>query len=308
MQVSGKSARESSNAPSSAAAALRPPPAVRLNDPEKLEISIERFGNEKNPILVVDNALANPDEVRECALGLQFDRSVAERAYYPGYVASCALRGVEAIGRWAGRHVWSQAFGLDADAPTALLDQLAVNAFFAVFAPEKDHKYGIVHSDAHSWLAMLIYLTPGEENASATGFWRHIPTGLESGCTGTSDPFSLMLKLDAIFKTRLIESARTALRYAPKFSYGHFLRDAFSKGAPPFPSGDHGAWEMIGSVAAKYNRLVVYPTYQFHSVVTNRPELATTLDAARLTLNVFIKHPLFEDTGAAPIGPLTGVS
>jgi hypothetical protein len=309
MQPSRKTARRSSTRVTSTDVGARPrPPVVRLNDPTKMKLSIERFGNEKNPILVVDDVLANADEIREFALGVQYDRALMNRAYYPGYIASCPLRGVEEVGRWAGRYLWSEGYRLDADEQTSQLSRLAVNSFFAVFAPEKNTKYGIVHSDAHSWLAMLIYLTPNEEKASGTGFWRHVPTGLESGCSGAGDPFSLMLRLDSILGTKLIDSARRALEHAPQFSYARWLQDIFSQSTPPFPSGDHGPWEKIGTVAAKFNRLVVYPTFQFHSVVMKREKLASTLDTARLTLNVFIKHPLFEEMEKPfPIGPMSGI-
>jgi hypothetical protein len=305
--VSGASkAAEAKREAKHAAAA---PPVVRLNDPDKLQVSIQRFGNDANPVLVVDDALANAEEIRGYALGLQWLRAVQARSYYPGYTAMCGLRGIDAVGAWAARRLWKEAYGLDDADPASRLGEVQTDAFFAIFAPERDCPYSVVHVDSHSWLAMLVYLTPGEENASATGFWRHVPTGLESGCTGRIDVFSTMHRFDAVLKTKLLETPRAVLAHAPNHTYADWLAELIktSSKTPPFPSGDYGPWQKIGAVSARFNRLVAYPTWQFHSILPTRPELATTLASARLTLNGFIKHPAFESIEPQEVALLEGL-
>jgi hypothetical protein len=284
------------------------PPVVRLNDPKKMKVSIKRFGREKNPILVVDNVLANAEEIREYGLGHRFIRATIGRSYYPGYQSTSSLRGIDTLGEWAARVLWTKGFGLDPENRVSMLNDVLTDTFFAMFSPAKTYKYGNVHTDGHSWLALLVYLTPGEDHYSGTGFWRHAPTGLESACS-SPEPFNVMTKLDAMFKTRMVEGSRTVLSKFPHMSYMAFLRSLFRDVAmpPPFPARDHPPWENIGIVPARFNRLVVYPTWQFHGVVMLREKTAITKDTARLTLNTFIKHPALEEFDRNPVAQIEGL-
>jgi hypothetical protein len=284
------------------------PPIVKLNDPQKLDVSVKRFGREKNPILVVDDAIANAEEIREFALGLQFVRPLVGRAYYPGYQATCCLRGVSALGAWAAGVMWTKGFGLRAEDHNAMLNDVFSEPFFGLFSPSKTFKYGNVHADGHSWLALLVYLNPGEERYSGTSFWRHAPTGLESVCS-SSDSFNLMTKLDAIFKTRLVEGSRKALETAPNLTYDDWISSLFRDEAelPPFTAHDHPPWENIGVVPAKFNRMIVYPTWQLHGVSQFREKGSATKETARLTLNTFIKHPALETPARIPVGEIEGL-
>jgi hypothetical protein len=279
-----------------------------LNDEDKLEITIERFGRERTPVLVVDNVLANAEEVREYSLGYNFARPLLGRAYYPGLRSACALRGVHAVGAWSARAMWTKGYGLDPEERVSMLGGVYTENLFCVFSPSKTFKYGNVHTDGHSWLAQLIYLTPGEERFSGTGFWRHGPTGLESVCS-REKPLPLMRQLDAMFKTRLLEGSRIVRDLYPDMTYNGWVQSLFRDLAmlPPFPAHDHGPWENIGVIPAKFNRLVVYPTWQFHSVVMKGEKPTISRENVRLTLNTFIKHPVLEPYPQMPLAALEGL-
>jgi hypothetical protein len=283
-------------------------PVIELNDPDKLEISLRRIGGGTNPLLVVDNVLANPHEIRSYALGVQWLPPVRNQSYYAGYTSTCTLRGMDAVGTWAADHLWKGGYGLEPREPSATRPE--TEAFFALFAPEGRFRYSVVHTDAHAGLTMLVYLTPGEEDNSGTAFWRHVATGLESGCSAPGDAFGIMLKLDRLLKTELAETARAAFKHAPEKTYSGWVLDVTRQASstPPFPSGDHGPWQKIDAVGARYNRLVAFPAWQFHSALMKRPEVATTLDSARLTLNAYVKHPAFCSSSSQPVGPMSGLS
>jgi hypothetical protein len=294
--------------PTSLRATAGAPPIVRLNEPKNLKISFQRFGAEKNPILVIDDVLANAEEIRRYAFGYQFQRPIQGRSYYPGFTAPCSLRGVDAVSSLAARIMWTDGFGRDPEQGVSVLSDLLTDTFFAIYSPAKTSTYGNVHSDSHSWLALLVYLTPGEESFSGTGFWRHKATGLESACS-SKEPLGLMMQLDAMFKTRLVEGARKVHQHVPHKTYEEWVKSMFNDVAipPPFPAHDHGPWENIGIVPAKFNRLVLYPTWQFHSIATTREKPSLTRDNVRLTLNTFVKHPALERVGATRLAPIDGI-
>jgi hypothetical protein len=292
----------SSKASVESARPSRAPQALRLNDAKKLETQILRFGQEKSPVLVVDNILANAEEVRAYALGLHFGAPTWD---YPGYQANCALRGVRELCAWAARVLWTEGFALDD--PQTRLRGIDTESFFAAFAPSKTRRYSNVRTDWHSSLELLVHLTPGEEQSSGTGFWRHAATGIESACNGPA-PHDLMLRLDKTFKTDLVGGIARARKVFPQMTYGQWVGMLQSlMTAPPFPAGDYGQWKSIGSVDAVFNRLVVYPTWQFHSVIMKKEALATSLETARLTLQSFIRFPLLKTIEKLPAAPMEGI-
>jgi hypothetical protein len=281
-------------------AVRRAAPCVELNDPSKRKIELLRFGREKNPVLVVDDVFKNPDALRAHALGCQFFTPPAPE---PGYVTACPLRGVRPLGTWVAQQIFKDGFGLD---PETQLPAVETDASFRVFAPAKGRMYGTIYVSTR-WLEAIIGLTPGEEETSGTAFWRHAPTGLESAYCGPN-PFDFMLRVDAMFDTRLVEGARVAHAFAPKVPYSAWVNSLYRSAAarPPFPSRDHGVWELIGSVPARYNRLVAFPTWQFRGVHMKK-DTGTTLASARLTMNVSIGHPAFEARERLPAEPVAGL-
>jgi hypothetical protein len=73
---------------------------------------------------------------------------------------------------------------------------------------------------------------------------------------------------------------------------------------PPFPARDHGSWQRIGLASARYNRLVAYPTWQWHSLAMCSYSPPATLADARLTLSLFVRHPLLAPPAPVRTAPL----
>ncbi|MFB6372613.1 MAG: DUF6445 family protein [Bradymonadaceae bacterium] len=263
---------------------------LKINDASRREHSVIRLGHDGNPLLVVDNFLENPHEVREFGLDLQFR---APKTRYPGYRAECSMRGVPNVSQWVGEHVWTEVYDHPPDHPLiADFDGSTVQSdtSFNCFCPRLDANIQSIHIDSHSWLAILIYLKEDMEDQTGTAFWRHTPTGLES--MFYSSNLLAMQTLENLFEIDILEKLRATYADTPRLQFETVVREMMKEGPPPPPDQSHGDWELLDSVQAKFNRLVAYPTWQWHSAVYPHYTPPETLDDARLTLNTFVEYPL----------------
>jgi hypothetical protein len=280
---------------------FREPPALTLNHREKIRFMIRRFGHEQQPVLVADEVLANPDAIRAYALGTDL-RAVPSPE--PCYQAPCTLPGGPELRAWVARTLCDQGFGLD---PEPHLKGLDGDSSFHLFAPSADRKYGTIHLGVGGWIVIVLGLKPREEESSGTGFWRHAPTRIESAYAG-DDALDSMLRIDDVFGTKLFASARIAHAHAPDKSYPAWVRSLLhaAPSKPPFPVDDHGPWERIGAVSARYNRLIAFPSWMFQSVLMKRRG-GTSLETARLTLNGVLRHPRVEPRERLPAELVPGL-
>jgi hypothetical protein len=272
----------------------------------ELSPRIRRFGREKNPVLVVDDVLANPDEIRDFAIRSRFAQASVS-SYYPGYLAPCAMHGLERLAAWVAAEMWCNGFRLDPDRRSSRLEGIrSDNRYFAACAPDPKAAYRNVHVDGHSWLAILIHLSSNMESTTGTAFWRHQGVGMES-FYGGSDPLKEVILIDGVFGTRILNRARKPLAYSGA-TYDEWCRSfiAAKVRRPPFPHRDHDDWKQIGSVPARFNRLVAYPTWQWHGIYMTRYTPPESIEHARLTLNLFVTHPLLggEVPALVPAAPL----
>jgi hypothetical protein len=284
-----------------------PVPKVRARTISELNPRIRRFGREKNPVLVVDDVLVNPTEVRDYAIHSRFVQA-DDRTYYPGYLAPCALHGLEPLVAWVAQEMWSNGHRLDRDRKYSSLDEVDCNnRYFAICAPDPNAAYRNVHVDGHSWLAIVLYLSLDLEATTGTAFWRHKGTGMESFYCGP-DPVKEMTMIDGVFGTHMLNQVRGPLAYSGAATYEQWSEGFFVPRVrrPPFPDRDHDGWKQIGRISARYNRLVAYPTWQWHGVYLTRYAPPPRIEDARLTLNLFVTHPLLGGHKAAlvPAAPL----
>lgn len=280
---------------------IPPALAIQLNPASKTEIRLKRIGRSRTPILVVDNVLSNPDEVRAWALELSFAPPIT--GYYPGYQAPAAIRGADGLAAWAAEYLLAHAYDFDSDEAKYVASSVYVRTGFAALAPLPNYRYDSIHADGHSWLAGLIYLKPGADEFSATGFWRHMPTGLEGVYNG-EQPLMNSARFDRLLGTTLVEDTARALADTTETDYMQWLRTILSQDDTPFEGNDHGSWEKVDEVRSVYNRLVVYPTWQLHSVIEDHERVPQSVEDARLTLNLFVRSPLFNGGCRVPARPL----
>lgn len=222
---------------------------------QSISVRLRHVGEERQPLLVVDEVLADPWAMVDAARAAAFYRP--PHTNYPGLNANLpeayyrtvvtALRGpIEA------------AFGVPAGAYLRFFGFLAL-ATTPVEAASPVQT--IPHHDAPdpNRLAMVHYFCRGE--FGGTGFFRHRATGFES--------------IDAAREPAYVAAARAEL-----------ARD----GAGDAFAGDgHSRFELIDEVEPVFNRLIVYRGHVLHSGLLGRGGGAADPATGRLTANGFIE-------------------
>ena len=217
------------------------------------KVSTETFGVEKQPVLVVDNALGDPDHMVDIAARQNFEPI---GPYYPGLravvPAAAALQLVQPLAA-----LLVQLFGLTK--PPALEESY----LSIITTPPEDLTpiQRMPHYDGTEpeRMAVLLYLDKAEQGGTA--FYRERSTGFES-----------------VTEQRL-QTYRFALDRGMQL---HGLP------GPGYCSGDTPLFEQIHTIAGKYNRAIFYRGNTLHCGLLNhgfipRPDARQ----GRLTLNLF---------------------
>lgn len=221
----------------------------------QIRVRLRHVGQERQPLLIVDDVLADPDAMIDAAREADF--YVPPHTNYPGLNAPLpeayyrtvvtALRGpIEA------------AFGLRADA------YLKYFGFFALATTDVTDAQPIQKIPHHDGpdperLAMVHYLCRGDHGG--TGFFRHKATGFESVDHARQEPYV------AIAKAQLA---------------------AAGVGGPAFASSDMADYALIDQAECVFNRLIVYRNHVLHSALLSPRGAAADPGRGRLTANGFI--------------------
>lgn len=229
----------------------------------QLCINTFNVGNEQSPVLVIDNLIANPEQLIDIACAQQFTQG---GVFYPGIRAVTPLE--------------YQKFLIAAVCP------LLVN-FFKL--PESKLGFSLCHFslvttpattlnsyqriphvdavDQHS-LATLHYLF--NKPLGGTDFYRHRATGFETVNEQRKEHYFSMLQQE---------------------------RAAMEQTSASYMNGDTNTFEKIGSVEGVFNRMVVYHKNLLHSgAIAENFVPDTNPRTGRLSINCFIdvKIPISE--------------
>jgi len=227
---------------------------------ERLSVETLYVGHERQPVLVVDDCLRDPDAlVRYAVHEARFQSSPA---MYPGIVAPAPDAYCESFLNAMGPLI-GETFGVQVE--TAFL----TNCFFAIvtFSAEQLHfRQRLPHIDDYGSgvIAMIHYLC--DEFQGGTGLFRHRATGYESL---TEEKYKHLQSLIA--------------------------QDIASNGpiAPEYMSTNNRLFEQTACIQAKFNRLVVYRGSILHSMLV---DAKTKLDpnplVGRLTINSFLRFEM----------------
>lgn len=193
-------------------------------------ITLHRIGTEAQPVVVIDDFAADPDALREAAIGAAFGPAIHHypgiRAALPANYLAAQMPVVEAaLGNALGRSLRLDVIDTSFSIVTTPRGALSVSQ-------------RLPHCDAYDAqrIAMVHYLSTGDRHG--TGFFRHRSTGFESVDARRADIYPPQLDAE--------------LRY----------------GGPPPPdywTGDGTLFERIFAVEARYNRAIVYPSFLLHS-------------------------------------------
>jgi hypothetical protein len=222
---------------------------------ERFSLETRQVGRERQPVLVVDDYLRDPESmVRYAASEAQFKPSTA---MYPGIVAPVPDAYIHSLLDVLGP-ILGTTFGVNVD--TAFLS----DGFFAIvtFPPEQLHyRQRLPHVDDYDpgMIAILHYLSA----QGGTALYRHRATGYES--------------LNKVQNQHLQSLNAQDIAANPSL-------------APQYMSASNRLFEQTASFQAKFNRLIAYRGSILHSMLLDAD---TKLDpnprVGRLTTNVFLR-------------------
>ncbi|WP_371395371.1 DUF6445 family protein [Fretibacter rubidus] len=221
---------------------------------ETPHFTVERFGNEGQPVVVIDDFAASPDALLETASHATFEK---RGLFYPGIRAPANPQYLTEQGALIAQ-ILIEVFGFTKPA------QLTECAYSLVTTKPQDLMpiQALPHYDGlePQRLALLHYLSGPK--TGGTAFYRHDATGFE---TVTELRFE---------------------RYKQALS-----EEAAQNGLPPqdYCRDDLNGFTRIGTVAAKKNRLVIYRGITLHSGdIPKGLPFSTDPLRGRLTINSFL--------------------
>ena len=226
----------------------------QLNSAARIEV--RHFGAENQPLVVIDDALADPQTLVGAALKTTF--SAPPGGFYPGLNAPMQR---EYVSRLVAklRPILAANFGLPDEAVLDLSGYfgLATQAASVLKPVQK-----IPHIDSTNpfQIALLHYVVSGQQGG--TGFYRQDETGFES--------------IDAQRHATYTESYRLQLAEG-----GQFLTRHVGAHTP--------GYTLIASVEAAFNRMILYRSNCLHSGLLETSVLSNDPTTGRLTANVFVR-------------------
>ncbi|MCU4675892.1 DUF6445 family protein [Catenovulum sp. 2E275] len=214
-----------------------------------------QIGVEKTPVILVDNFLADINMLRQFALTADFQQE--KITYYPGVRAPLVNAYIDFVLNQLAP-VISKIYQLKP------INMLAADQGFYSLVNKKAKNLNkhqcIPHFDSLNkrQFAIMHYLNSGE--FGGTGFYRHLPTGFEH------------IEQDNL---ALYQMART------QFEYEHGQPDK------TYINQSTDEFKLLGKIAYKLNRLVVYPGTLLHSGLIQQADLSSDPNKGRLTANIF---------------------
>jgi hypothetical protein len=220
----------------------------------KREVRVEAIGHERQPVVVIDDCLADFDGWRAAAAG---ERFAAIGPYYPGVRAHVAVDVAERL-RAELAPVVGEAFALDLVPPLVDCFYSIVTTPPAELAPIQR----LPHVDGlePDRLAILIYLS-GEAHGG-TAFFRQRATGFET-----------------------VDAARF-----PAFEAA-LHKGVSANGLPPaaYIAGDTALYEQVAMIEARPNRAIIYRSHLLHCArIPAEVPLSPDPRKGRLTVNAFL--------------------
>lgn len=213
------------------------------------------IGAERAPLLVIDNLVADPDELVDMASSKSFG-DVA--SYYPGVRSKVPLT-FQRFVLDEMRHEFAEVFGLN----SSTLRYTACHFSLVTTAPDKlTYLQRIPHVDSlnNNELASILYLF--RDDLGGTSFYRQRSTGFE---------FVDRERQPAYW--RQIEAEQAAVE----------------RGPAGYINGDTQYYEQVGHQDGLFNRMLVYRRTSLHSAAL-RPDFQGSPDPrrGRLSINGFL--------------------
>ncbi len=232
-------------------------PLFRIGADARMEM--RRVGREGHSLLIIDNAMSEPERLIEIARTAVFERPAHTR--YPGLNAPLPdyySQGILSV----VNPLLARGFGMPAHLPKTIFGFLAL----ATQRPEDlEPIQKVPHHDSPDpfRIAIVHYLCRdgAAKTKQGTGFFRHKATGFES--------------IDARRRPDYVRHATAELEAAG----GRLTRHV---------TDETPNYEMIEFAELKFNRLIIYRSHVLHSGLLEGAHLTDDPLTGRLTANSFI--------------------
>ncbi|WP_170170642.1 DUF6445 family protein [Sphingomonas sp.] len=219
-------------------------------------IAIRHVGQEREPVVVIDDATGLLGPLRGHAAGAGFAPAATVDSHYPGLLAPAPVAYLDGLVRFALPLIAAH-FGTGPVAPARARGNFSlVTTPPAELAPDQR----LPHVDAADRMqfAGVHYLS---DHAAGTGFFRHRATGFET-----------------------IDAERLPL-YRP-----HLDAELAALEPGGYVTGDHAHFALIDTVEARPDRLILYRAALLHSgLIDAVPPHADDPRRGRLTGNLFLQ-------------------
>ncbi len=224
-----------------------------MNLPDPI-ISVERLGREGEPLVVIDNFTGQPERLRAMGMAAQYHTAGVD---YPGLRALADPSYLD-LRRDLMMQIMARVFGLS----RSIHCEIAAFSIVTLSPEQLSLRQRIPHHD-HSdagRIAVMHYLSGPE--SGGTAFYRHRRTGFETITPARETAYAMALAEDD--------------------------RD-FGPPPPGYATGDTAAFEQIGAVEARPDRMALYRGRQLHSgIIPDPTALSQDPGSGRLTINMFL--------------------
>lgn len=220
----------------------------------KARVTLRYLGQEKNPVLVIDDVFSAPEQLVD--LARKSDFQPPNGTYYPGGNAPLPRAYHEAL--LAGlKPSLSRAFQFAPETAYRVHGFLALATTpLSEFGPYQKIPHYDQPSPRH--LAMVHYLN--HQKAQGTGFFRHEATGFETVSEARRDHY--------------IATVAEEIKTSPPEGY----------------CGPQTAnYAMTGAVEMRFNRMVIYQAHLLHCALFEGVDLSPDPARGRLTANSFFE-------------------
>ena len=235
---------------------------------QDLRIDVTHFGNNREPVLIIDNFLANPRSVVNAAGRATWND--APPGGYPGIRAGLPREYVRSVLRRMDEPIKDTLLG-----PNTSLDTFSCSYSMVTRAPaDLTAQQKVPHIDVANPLRIAVLQYLCAETFGGTAFFRQNATGLEQISPKTRAQYQ--------------SARRSELEHAD--------------GDISYPSAETHGYTRTGFVAARFNRLIAYRSCTLHSGIIDDPNaLSDDPKTGRLTANFFVDYSLADngETSAA---------
>jgi hypothetical protein len=282
-----------------------------------MTIRHKTVGEDRTPVLIVDDVFRNPEAVRTFALGMHYDKPLPGDGW-PGVQAAASLDRHELI-TLIKNHLVRYQLGIEpenysfpavraGDQPDQWSSFFLQTRFGIVNkTPEQAPGVAHPHVDEFGFIASVMYLSDSERSHGGTVLCRHRRTGIQTvppfaeglpaslaahiRATQSYQYIEHLLNLKGRSKiTDIVDGAPLLSKEQHETVWDHLMEG--SSNAPRYMTESDDHWEIIEQIDMRFNRLVAYPTWQLHGINWDMSVAGTTKAEQRLTMMDWLNYPI----------------